>query len=340
MLTDQSIQIDYGKLDKRDRSAFDKRLTKKISIFNKHLESSTQDKLKIRIQQPKQSQYFVDITLFNSHTIHSNGKGDEVGKALENAFTPLKENLLQQINKNKEVHEKTPRQIRSFILNQAYGDLQKYVGKGDRNSFTKSLIPLLKDLKFYISRRLRYAHLIGMDKDRDITSGEMLNETVKTAYEKLNTKPIDFSLEHWLFGLSDEVLSSALDEAMFEKQHLKDWDDYVDRAVADMDVEITTSAEGNPELVENLDDRELITSTISDQFGYEIDYDKNLSDKERLLTIMKILAKMPSLKRSIFELHTIDGFSLDEIAKIKNIKKYDAEKMVEEVRTELGKYKP
>ncbi len=333
MLTDQSIQIDYGKIEQRDISAFDKRLTKKLEILNKHLKSSDPDKLKIRIQQPKESQYYVDLTLFNSITIHTNGKGNNVVIALENAFTPLKENLLQQLNKQKDKQaDRSPRQLRSQTLNQAYGTLQNLVVTQDIKSFSKELLPLLKDLKAYIFRRLRYAHLIGLDKDRTVTSSEVLNKTVETAYKRFDSKRVDVSLEHWLFAIADQILSNDLKEADFESAHMEDWDDYVDAALSDMDQQFTISAEGNPEMVEDLDDTNNSLNIDAEQMGFTVNYIENMSNKDQVVKIMKALSKIPPSKRKIFELHAIEGFSEEEISRIHGIKPKQVQETIDEVR--------
>jgi len=334
MLTDQSIQVDYGKIDTKDQKALDKRLANKVNILNKFL-TDHGDILKIRVQQHGKSLYMIELNLLNSSTLHSTGKGDNISKALENAFTPLKENLLQQLNKQKIKYDKSPRQQRSQILNQAYGKLQEHISISDKVSFNKQLIPLIKDLNLYIARRIKYAHLIGMDKDRKITTAEMVSRTIEIVYSQFQTKPKDFTLEHWLFALADQELSDAFNENLFEQQHLEDWDKYVERALADMDENISISAEGNPELTEDLDDTENINNLFPNKFSYEFDYDQNLTDKNQISKIMKELAKLPSLKRSVFELFAIEGFSVKEIAKIKNKKKEDIDAIVNDVRVFL-----
>jgi len=336
MLTDQSIQVDYGKLDSSDIKALNIGLTKKVTIINKHLTNNVLVyKLKVRIQQPKSSQYIVDLSLLNSVTLHTSGRANSIIVALENAFNPLRENLLQHINKTKESHENITRRQRAQRLNNAIGSLDQYIQKEDKQSFTKALIPLLEDLKKYIQRRLRFTRLLGRNIDNSIKSTEVVNQVVVQAYENFKNRPKDLSLEHWLFYLADITLEKLFKEAQFEQEHLEDWDKYIEQAIESMDQQMTMSAEGSPELVENLDDVEEIQAYSPDQLGYEVNYTDNLSDKNRLAKILKMLAKLPVSKRSVFDLHTVEGFSISEIAKMKNDKRGNIEAIILEVRNYL-----
>jgi len=332
MLDDQAIQIDYGKLDSRNRKAFDTRLAKKIITLNKHLKySKMPDRLKVRIQSPKNSQYIIDLTLLNDLIIRGRGEGNTVVKALEIAFDPLRENLLKIMERNKKQHFHSSRQKRSQILNSAYDSLNLTIKRQSKKDFSLLLTPLLHDLRVYIKRRLNYARQLKIEGALEITINEILNQVVEKAFTQFEQKKSDFSLEHWLFYLSDSVLDENLKESAFEAKHLEDWDKYLQQAIDDQDETMTMSAEGVPELVENLDeaDENLLNPS---QLGYEIDYHKNLSDKDKIKSIKRILAKLPVLKRSIFELSVIDGFANEEIAKIKNLKPTEVSMIIDETR--------
>jgi len=337
MLTDQSIQLDYGRLNKSEYKIFDKRLSRKLIILNKYLAHFQEDtNLKIKIEHTQHGQATVVLRLLLRKVIVAKATAKLAVQALEQAFDALKENLLQMMDQVKQHHEYSPRSKRSQLLNSAYEKLVPIVIKQDKNTFGKELLPLLNDLASYIKRRLRFAKYIGIKELTDFKSPEIVNQVVLAAFNQFMKKPRDFSLEHWLFQLADKQLDKILKEAIFESKHLRDWDKFVQKAIDDMDEQMSMSAEGSVELVENLDDLDRpLTENFLPTLEYQTDYEQNLSNKEQLAKIVKLLAKLPVENRSIFDLNTVEEFSIDEIAKIKNMKKAEVEDIISKIRKML-----
>jgi RNA polymerase sigma factor (sigma-70 family) len=213
--------------------------------------------------------------------------------------------------------------------------LQKLASDGRKKEFFAQIIPLLDSLRSYIARRLRVAYL-SMDISTPVyTSGDILNTTVLKAYEEWAHKPGDLNLEQWLYQIANEVLEKYLRERHSTDKRRRSLELLTQAELRSLQEEpITTDAEGEVYLAEDLDDSELAPHEFNAPAELTTP-EEELGKKEELEQLFRALAQIPVKERVIFELSAVEAFPNEAVAKIAKVSPDEVPRIVQKVRTEI-----
>ncbi|MGI5827588.1 MAG: RNA polymerase sigma factor [Patescibacteria group bacterium] len=334
-----TLQLFYDKLPEYLQDSFYKRLQKKIQFLNKHFKSHDQPLiLRVVAEQFKNSDFSVKAELFHKNKpiiIKRNARTPL--KALEIAFNDLKENILQEFNKEREHLQVSSRAERSAILNEAYEQLVTVVKTQDKEAFSKILIPLLKDLKQYVIRRIRFSQVRGVITPGTLSVDDIVQEVIEKAYEGFTSIPQSRTLEHWLFHIANDILRQRLNEEHFEAT-FESWEDLDDMNIENLDERLTVNFSGEPEHLEDLTEPTLEQMAIGyDPYGPEYrgaeNYPENrISRENQIKKIVLALSKLPENERTIFDLYAMGQYSEKEIAAIHNIKVQEVREVIKRVQ--------
>jgi RNA polymerase sigma factor (sigma-70 family) len=213
--------------------------------------------------------------------------------------------------------------------------LHKFASEKRKEEFFAHILPLLQSLKAYIERRLRVAFL-----DMDIrtplyTSEDILDLAVLKAYSEYQRKPKDLDLEQWLYQIANGILEKYLGERHAIDKRRRSLEGLTRAELRTLEEEpITTDAEGEIYLAEDLDDSELPPL----EFNAPADTstpEEELEKKEESEQLFRALAKIPVDERVVFELSGVEAFPDEAVAKIANIPPEAVPRIVRRVRTEI-----
>src|SRR5258708_38493108 len=88
----------------------------------------------------------------------------------------------------------------------------------NRDTFLEAAIPYFRQLKAYIKRRLRVAHLTFELHEGPYTSDDILEELIVRAYDRYDEKPAELSLRGWLYLLTNDTLEADFHEREREER--------------------------------------------------------------------------------------------------------------------------
>ena len=236
------------------------------------------------------------------------------------------------------------RELQGEQLRRNEGKLAQLASQGNKGEFFQQITPFLGPLKDYIQRRLRVAYLEMEVRTPVYTTGDLLDEVIFRAYQDFARRPKQLSLEQWLYQLANEVVDSYIKKrrsAESRRESLETLQQKERRQLQELP--FTADAEGEPYLVEDLDDSEYHLGDflpVRPTGYFEEDPEKQLEKEEEVRQIAQILCRLPEKEQIVFELSAVEGFSNDAVAKIAEVQPDEVPRIVhkvkEEVRRELG----
>jgi RNA polymerase sigma factor (sigma-70 family) len=220
-------------------------------------------------------------------------------------------------------------------LRDSESDLQELASRGQRNDFFERVMPLLSPLREYIERRFRIAYLSQLLAETAYTSGDLLDEVVFEAYRNFPKKPKDLSLEQWLYRMANEKLDRYFKRMFARNRRRRSLESLAEKEESTLEERLSTDAEGEVMLEEDLPDSEYQLQPEFSPPAYESDPLKTIERREEMQAIMSALARFSQRERMIFELFAVEGFKPDDIAKIANASPEEVKRTLEQVRQSL-----
>lgn len=212
--------------------------------------------------------------------------------------------------------------------------LQELIARGNKEAFFEGITPLLGRLKSFVKRLLRAAYLEREIRTPIYTSDDILNSAILKAYNNFESKPLDLPLEQWLYQLANETLTNYLKGQKSRDSQRRSLEtlDQAERRTLEEVEHITTDAEGEVLLDEDLDDAELYEKEFATPAVSDDDPEKLLERKDEVQQIIRALARIPEQERIVFELAAIEGFSSEATARMLNISTSEVERIKNKVR--------
>lgn len=191
--------------------------------------------------------------------------------------------------------------------------------KSDRkDSFFSTLRPLLSFLEHRARSELKVFELEGVLTPGQIDPIEIVDEVVLLAWEKVEEKPNDLSLEFWLIRLLQEVLSKVEWESQFVS---------LDQTFPLADFDVTAEPDWF-EAVLGYQEKFSLAELVPDYDETE-DWE-GLDEMARNLHFYNVIQKFPSYQRQAYMLHAVNDYSVKEVAEIQD-------RSVKEVKSDITK---
>jgi RNA polymerase sigma factor (sigma-70 family) len=215
-------------------------------------------------------------------------------------------------------------------------ELGRLAKEAKREEFFQQVAPVLGPLKDYIKRQLRVAYLnLQLRTEAPFTSADILDEVILTAYEIFDKKPQGLSLEQWLYQLASRKLENYLSRASKRDVRRRSLESLAEKEVGTLEERMTTDAEGEVMLEQDLYDTEYNLQPEFTPPAYQSDPSELVEREDELRQIVRALSRVPEKERTIFELYAVEGFSKDEVAKIADVSPEMVPEIVEQVRAEV-----
>ncbi len=220
--------------------------------------------------------------------------------------------------------EATMNDIR-IIMKETYSKLVSYKRKENRESFNTELLKVLPQIYRYVSKRLNSAIANGKLNKGMFNPSDFTDQLFIEVYDNIDDIKSENELHVFLFKKVDELLEDSLVEEEFDHVFFDNIDTYSKPEWDAMEENYTQDADGDFLLLDEMDDKSLNKSNYSLNHVFITEEEKKLADKldatldkERIYNhVQLVLDKMNLPMRTVFELFTNEGLTIEEIADIR-----------------------
>jgi RNA polymerase sigma factor (sigma-70 family) len=213
-------------------------------------------------------------------------------------------------------------------------ELRDLALRGDDGEFFRQIVPLLGRLRSYVRRRLRVARLSGDLINPTVGANDIVDDVIVDAYQHIKEKPSNFSLEQWLFQLASKKLDEVVRADQSRTGHRYSVETIRNKELSTLDEQMTADAEGEPYLVEELDDSEYQEADLQLPAQAETPEDI-LSRRELIRRIVSALSQLPPKEHAVFELFMIERFPKEAVASIAGVRPDEVVPIAERVKQRL-----
>jgi RNA polymerase sigma factor (sigma-70 family) len=227
------------------------------------------------------------------------------------------------------------RAVQEEALRQKEPELQRLASQRNKDEFFRRVVPLLQSLKSYIKRRLRIAYLSEEIRTGVAGSGDILDDVILEAYQEYAKKPPDLTLEQWLYQIANRKLDSYIAKQARTDQRRSSLETLGQSELGTLkELPFTADAEGEPWLVEDLDDSEIQPRDLEVPADPDTP-EAQLERKEELRLLFNALCRIPDRDRTVFDLAVIEGFPCGAVARMLQVPENEVREIVERVRRQL-----
>ncbi len=325
--------------------AFAKRLERVLKGYSKPLH------LDVHVSKVGRNSWRVaySLNMKNGQILYASEKADDVLAAAEK----LEDKFVRLVRKHRaeERHEalrrRWQRKLESLIAATPY--LDTYKEEGEREAFVQLLSRFLPEVTAYVRRRLRMAEAAGLVPKGMFRAEGLADEVWIRAWDRYGEEPLtEQNFKVWIYRLAEEVLDETLEEAKKEKElHTVSIEEWTAREMKEMEEHFSADADGDLVLIEELDDIsyhldeydtddfELVDAEEEElikKIEEEAAEDNIPIDRKVRRRIKMALARLPMRDRSIFDLHVLQGLTVEEIAQVKRLEVAEVENIIASVR--------
>ncbi len=237
------------------------------------------------------------------------------------------------------LYDKRKEEFRRYVA-ASYKELSELRAADKRKEFNEKLITLLPAVKRYITRGLRLALSKGVISHNKYKPDDFFDQLFIEVYDHLEDVPSADAFHAWLFKRAEKLLEDMEVEEIFEAYYNENVEDYYQAELEKLDESFSTDGDGDLILLTDLDDisyrdhhyilRNIYLDDAHEDLMALMDTERGQKKVKRYLDTA--LYGMPADARSVFELATLEGFSSDEIARIKSLDEAEVEELLENAR--------
>ncbi len=236
-------------------------------------------------------------------------EGSSVEQALAGAAERLENTLSRTLGRRESLAQRRARA--EAELSAAEPVLKQSVVVGKQEDFIELLDPILSYLGDHARRELRMMEINGTLHPGKVTAADLLNEVRTRAWLQFPARPEGMPLDLWLMNQLHEVLDEwTTHEPRMQRTRHDGTDDVLQKDVPQV---------GDQEWwVWLLGEDETITGENAIIGRPRMSVETQLETEEQGDRVYALLGELPKLQRQAFELNTLDGYELFEIAMLQD----------------------
>jgi RNA polymerase sigma factor (sigma-70 family) len=229
------------------------------------------------------------------------------------------------------------------LVEKTFPNLLKSREKRDRVSFNEQLLKIVPEIRKYINKRLITAIKKGHFSKGKYKADDFIDQLFIEVYDRIEEVENETDFYLWLFRKTNELLEDTIVEEEFDDFFFQNIDNYSKPEWDEMVENFSTDGDGDLMMIEELDDNSYNKNdyVLNHVFieNHEKDLtrkiDKALSEEDINRHINMVLHNLPLAMRNAFDLFTNQGFTLEEVASIRNCSAKEAEKLLKDARKAL-----
>ncbi len=224
-----------------------------------------------------------------------------------------------------------------------YQELKKWKAEGRREAFNEKLLSLLPEVKRYITRGLRLALAKGVISHNKYKPEDFFDQLFLDVYDRFGEVPGKEAFYPWLFARAESLLEEMEVKEIFDAYLFEDLGKFSSAERAEMDESYSTDGDGDLVMMDELDDisykdrQTLLRNIFLDDAHEDLmaltEVGATHDGAESQLD--NVLFELPANLRSLFELAYEQGFSPEDIARIKNMEPRQVNDQLKKARTQL-----
>lgn len=226
------------------------------------------------------------------------------------------------------------------IMKETYSRLVSYKSENNQESFNKELLKILPKIYRYVAKRLNSAVSKGKLNKGMFKPNDFTDQLFIEVYDNLGEIKNENELHTFLYKKVDQLLEDSLVEEEFDHAFFDNIDTYSKPEWEAMEEKYSRDGDGDFVMLEEMDDRSLNKYDYTLDHVFITDEEKELAEKlddtlnkDRVARhVQLVLDKMDTRMRTIFQLFANEGFTLNEIANIRDAKLSEVEKDLMEAR--------
>jgi len=272
--------------------------------------SFDQRALRVRLR-PRGSHHEARVVLvLPAATLVGLGEGATADLAFSDAIGWLAGELRRRTEIARAEAVELRRRLRQRDIAGATGFLVLDYARGDDASFIDVFRPLLRHVRDHAYRELAAAECVGAAELRAVTVSDVLDQALARAWDRFGDRPRDRAVDEWLIILLEELLDEYVGEAVPLSTSEGDDAQRIGRLAARHE----RLADSEP----HWGRRSLLSceAVLPDAEPSELFTGLGPDAEDRIL--MNLLADVPPAPRRAFTLSTLEGYSVDEIARIQS----------------------
>jgi len=316
--------------DTKQQNYFEEKISKKINLLKRVLSNYRKNLLlEVFVSKVNSHCYKVSLSLkLKSKLLYIEKEGNNIIVLVNELLEKLKIITKQQIFKEKKEHLYKRKQRKTESFSEYAHHLDIYYSQKEKEQFEHLIKKLLPSLHNYI---LRYLQTHGQDIKLQMSVQEIIDEVYIHLFDRFNERSMSSNcLSSWIYHITREFLDNHLKENPVEKEQL-DISRLAEAELKTLEEKITTDAEGEIILLEDLDD----VSYKYEQYGPEVLSNEAFIDYPELNPfsedIKNALDICNETERMIFEMYWIDELSEKEIGKSLGIDMKQITKIIKNV---------
>lgn len=230
-----------------------------------------------------------------------------------------------------------------LLVFETFKTITQFKKKNDRESFNKSVLKIMPEMKKYINGRLNTAIKKGHFSKGKYKADDIIDQLFIDIYDTIDDIDNENKFHLWLFKKTNELLDDIIIEEEFDDFFYKNIDDYSQPEWDEMQEMFSTDADGDLMMIEELDDLSYNHNNYTLNHVFIEDNEKALIEKlDRSLDeekiqnhIAMVLQNLPSKMRNVFELYANHYLTLEEIAQIRDITLDEAKHLLNDAKKSL-----
>lgn len=232
-----------------------------------------------------------------------------------------------------------------FIIKKTYTRLVVLKRENNQKTFNTELLKILPEIYRYVADRLKTAVANGKLNKGMFSPNDFTDQLFIEVYDHMDKIKDENELHTFLFKKVDELLDDSLVEEEFDHVFFENIDNYSKPEWDAMQENYSRDGDGDFVMIEELDDISYPKGNYTLNQVFITDNEKELAkklddslDSERIKRhIQLVLSKMALPMRTVFQLYTNQGFTIEEIANIRETTRAEVEKILVDVRKKLKK---
>jgi len=227
-----------------------------------------------------------------------------------------------------------------IIMKKTYTRLVSFKKEGNQESFNTELLKVLPNIYKYVDKRLSNAVANGKLNKGMFNPNDFTDQLFIEVYERLDEIKDENELHAFLFKTVDQLLEDSLIEEEFDHVFFDNIDTYSQPEWDAMEEKYSRDGDGDFVMLEDLDDSSFNKDNYTLNHVFITEEEKKLADKldaslnkDRIVRhVQLVLNKMDVPTRTVFQLFTNEGFTLKEIANIRETSHKEVEEILSTAR--------
>lgn len=266
--------------------------------------------LRVRVRQ-RGSQHEARVVLvLPTDTLIGLGEGATADLAFLDAVDWLSGELRRRTETSRAEVVELRRRTRERDIAGAAGFLVLDHARGDGASFTDVLRPLLRHARDHAHRELAAAECAGSTDMSAVSVSDVLDQALVRAWDRFGERPRDRAIDVWLLAVVEEILDEYAGDTEPTFPSARDHAQRLQR-LAERHERLADSEPhwGTPEPL-------TVETLVPDAEPSELF--RGLGPEAEHRVLMDLLADVPRAQRRAFTLSSLEGYAIDDIARVQS----------------------